>query len=79
LGEKIVFLKQRRKGGERWERDSAENKMAHLDPSLKLGSVFFFYISKKMQTRVTNSDLAINTKVRREMSICYIYLFYLLK
>jgi hypothetical protein len=54
-------------------------KMGQLDPSLKLGSVcFFFYVfKKKTRTRVSNSGLAINAKVRREVAnLLYLFILF---
>jgi hypothetical protein len=68
----LYFWNRGEKGGEIWERggrDSAENKMAH--------PYFFFYVSKKNWTRISNLDMTINAKARRDNQfIIFIYFIY---
>jgi hypothetical protein len=57
-----------------------KRKKKYSDPSLKLGSVFLFFIFlrfcvKKIRTRVSNSSLTKYAKVRKEMT-SFIYLFF---
>jgi hypothetical protein len=55
-------------------------KMGQLDPSLKLGSDFFFFrfcVKKKKRTRVSISGQAINAKVRREVAnLLYLFILF---
>jgi hypothetical protein len=52
-----------------------------MDPSFKLESVFFSFRfcvkRKKKRTRVSNSDLTINVKVRREVTnLLYLFILF---
>jgi hypothetical protein len=80
LGQKIIFLEQRRKRGERWEREGERfciKQNGLFGPEFETRVRIFFTFQKKNRTRVSNSGLTINAKVRRELTnLLYLFILF---